>query len=512
MASDVEPFWLQPGLWHLCPGALVQDDSSLLGCLTASVAAGVEDALTPALAIIEKVVGPVAPSSLSATPATPTASTGSVRGRLKGLSTIVGGGRRMKAGKTRVKKPTEVDVPPEDIFSTTGKHWQCQVRTWLKHHGDVKVFGPGFPLTPDNMKRVTVIFRVKGYRSTANYVVAAKRMHQASDHHWSGPLKIMYRECMRIARRKLGPACPARAFLLIKVARCYVDNVAVHSTMLAPYHTVLVGALLMYRGIEIGDMLMEDVSFNGADTSVSVRLSSSKTDSQGRGLKFRWRCICGETAASSDNLQQLMCPYHALLQAAIILHDFEICDWAVTVGGASPFFRTDSGRKITPRVIGQFLQRLHLAAREGIAGEDVDEENQKFGGHSVRRSGAQHWVRCGLPEALLRRLARWRSDSIERYLQSVPLENLGPEHLLATGAEHNVEIRKMLTEVKQLLAAHRRTSFQRANPPPSFDSLVAVNRYPGKEPKVHRIRCLRGYNSEWATACSWKFGTATAIC
>ena len=73
-----------------------------------------------------------------------------------------------------------------------------------------------------------------GHLSTSNYVVAAKRMHLAMDHPWSGKYKLMYRECFRIAKRKLGPPRAARAFLLQAVAQTFQDNVPVVSTMVAP--------------------------------------------------------------------------------------------------------------------------------------------------------------------------------------------------------------------------------------------------------------------------------------
>lgn len=266
----------------------------------------------------------------------------------------------------------------------------------------------------------------------------------------------------------------------------------------------------MYRSIEIGHTKCEDITFNGSDTSVSVRLSASKTDYTGRGFRFRWRCICG---GQDSTVSRMTCPYHCLLEAAIIMHDFVIKNFPATVGGTEHFFKRKSGDGIvTSQIITAYLNKLHEALPEGIGGDDHFLSDERFSGHSVRRSGAQHWTRAKLSESLIRRLARWKSDAIERYLQSVPCEDLGPELLFGEGAEHAVEVGRLLSEVRSLLAAHENKKKQEAAAGLTGTTQVIVSRNPHIDSKVHSIKKLNGYNETWVTGCGWRFGSSMAIC
>ena len=113
-----------------------------------------------------------------------------------------------------------------------------------------------------------------------------------------------------------------------------------------------------------------------------------------------------------------------------------------------------------------------------------------------------------MPEPTLRRLARWKTDCIERYIASVPLEDLGPEVLFGQGANENLEVKKILAEVRSALA--RNAAAASVHQWPDMDTTVIINKYPGKEHKVHRIKTWMGLNSEWCSGCGWRFGEPMA--
>ena len=91
---------------------------------------------------------------------------------------------------------------------------------------------------------------------------------------------------------------------------------------------------------------------------------------------------------------------------------------------------------------------MHATLADGIDANDSDMA-ATFGGHSLRRSGAQHWFSAGLPEALIRRLARWKSAAIEFYLLNAPLLNMG-SWSLNNDAVASLNIEHLLIEVRKV--------------------------------------------------------------
>ena len=132
---------------------------------------------------------------------------------------------------------------------------------------------------------------------------------------------------------------------------------------------------------------------------------------------------------------------------AVNLHGFKLEAASRSVGGSEPFFPTLSGWRTSPAI----LQTFHVEDAELFG------ETAQFGGHSLRRSGAQYWWAAGLPEALIRRLARWRSEAIEAYLQSAPLLALGPNSTKGwqpTDTTVPFECIKILVEMRKLLGTY----------------------------------------------------------
>ena len=83
--------------------------------------------------------------------------------------------------------------------------------TWEEYHKEWYDAEPGanppaFPLTPDHIEAVGCVLKGSDYRSTYNYLNAAKRHHQRLGFQWDDRLELAGREFTMSTQRGLGPA------------------------------------------------------------------------------------------------------------------------------------------------------------------------------------------------------------------------------------------------------------------------------------------------------------------
>jgi hypothetical protein len=209
---------------------------------------------------------------------------------------------------------------------------------------------------------------------------------------------------------------------------------------------------------------------------------------------------------------------HIALDVAARLHGFPVESGRVgVVGGDTPFFVTTNGGRVGANTLSKTLKQLHSSFPK-IASCGDFQGPLSFGGHSGRRAGAQFWYNKGLAEKISRRLARWRSESSELYVQQCPVSNLGPESLKMGRAEFAslVECQYILKEVRKLLATHleeRKEAEEKpaAVPESNEPTKVLISTAPGKIRKVHRIAILRGAPTQWRTHCKFYFGRSQNI-
>ena len=387
---------------------------------------------------------------------------------------------------------------------------KSRVNTWSKIHAMVFPVEAPFPLVRGVMKMIVLQLRTFGYRSAHNYLASARRNHLELDHAWKPSLDIEYREAALVARRGLGPSKKARPFSLDKLAIAYCMALAVATPIVLPYHAAIIGLLFMFRCIELANLRCQDIFIDAASRTVAVHLPSCKTDIEAKGVKFRWRCLRG--SKSRDAPQRRMaavwfrCPFCVIYDAARISHGY--ADTAVpsqVPGGTQKFVKIRDDGVLSTVAMATWLKRLHATLADGIDANDSD-LSATFGGHSLRRSGAQHWFWVGLPESIIRRLARWKSAAIELYLLNAPLLNLG-SWSLNKDAVASLNIEHLLMEVRKIMSARTHLAIE----PPATAPLttdVVVSRSTAHPPRAHRILIFRGPSDCWRSACSYKFGVA----
>jgi len=416
--------------------------------------------------------------------------------------------RKRKAGVDEwfVNEP----APPPD-FKQRESRW----RTWKRVHNTVAEVQPYLPLLPWILAMVVAAMRSMGYRSTQNYLSTAKRKHLSANFGWTPSLEQSFRDGMRAARRCLGPPARAAAFSLASVALAFVFGRYPPSNMEAPIHVLLVTALTMMRGIEAAALEEDDVVLDCQAMAVSFRINASKTDIQERGFKFRWRCTCGSmTMERANALTWMLCPFHVTLDAAI-----RHCGYRPTLGPTQvgsqhkPFFKTKRNSKLSSTSVTRFLRAL--AAMQNLAPPEMvgypDEPKPKYSGHSCRRSGAQHWLRQGLPADVVRRLARWRSEAIEAYIEQMPIENLGVGSFKISNTALAVTIEEISREVsgaiKRKMEELGSQTSGRADSRPAQHSTkvrVLITQFRG-ERKAHLVQVEEGPMEGFKTKCNYKF-------
>ena len=205
-----------------------------------------------------------------------------------------------------------------------------------------------WPLQATHMRLVVLVFRNHRYRSTENYLVEARRYHHQLDHAWTPSLEVGFRDCLRLSKRRLGPPRQSKPFDPIKIARSFALGKLPPTRILMPAHVMVSGALCFFRGAEVGELDCEDVLIN--TMQVCIRVSASKTDARGRGMRFRWRCICTGLScrgsrSSATATTWMLCVYCLFVDMATKIHGFVVMREFGKVGGPSPFFATRDGSR-----------------------------------------------------------------------------------------------------------------------------------------------------------------------
>ena len=142
---------------------------------------------------------------------------------------------------------------------------------------------------------------------------------------------------------------------------------------------------------------------------VGLTLSASKTDTVGSMVQRRRSCYCG-------TVPETICPYHAALRIADCCPDDPEA-FLFARGSGEPFTKV------------QMIEAIHEVLEAAGAqlmrpGAPNEPDINRFGGHCLRVSGAQHLCRMRVPVSTIMLLGRWGSRAIERYIQETELEDV----------------------------------------------------------------------------------------
>ena len=232
--------------------------------------------------------------------------------------------------RLRVLRRREVAAPlPPSLMpapsSTPVK--TSQRNTWGRFHEKRWPGQSPLPLTPERVTTIVKDMKEGGYKSIPNYLAALRRWHIEDEHPVSEALRLALADGGRAGRWRRGPPRRSRSFrlelLCIAFSLCRLPS----TIMLWPHVIVAMASVLLLRTAEMGNLFCHDVVISSTEKRIAVHVSSSKTDTQARGCKLKWGCICdlgGRGSLQMWNARTWFdCVYHLGLLLAVELHGFQ---------------------------------------------------------------------------------------------------------------------------------------------------------------------------------------------
>ena len=287
------------------------------------------------------------------------------------------------------------------------------LKTWIQFH-DAWFEGTvdAFPLTVLKIYAVAAMLKRGGYRAVDGYLSRAKDAHLEAGFVWDDFLDRAVRRARRAATRGIGPARQSASFDLQAAADRLQTLPATSESSGVPVggrSLVVAGAFWMLRELELSSAIVADVTVTANPVSVAWRLPVSKTDVRALGQSRKWDCLC-----AGD--RSIICPAHAIQEQLALLADL-----FGEVLPSTPLFPNRAGEVVEKKAVVTFIETVATLLDEPLTD---DQGQRRFGGHSLRVTGARHLASIGLEISLIQLMARWSSDVVLRYVAEAPLEQI----------------------------------------------------------------------------------------
>jgi hypothetical protein len=286
-----------------------------------------------------------------------------------------------------------------------------------------------FRLTPEIIMTGAAALRAGNYRSTMAYVDIAVQEFVRRGGSKTQLIELTVRDTRRACERGLGPPKHAGAFPLDRIPELSTSQTGlVPKGPMWPARTLLCGCWWLTREIELSNSVVGDIT-RPEPSSIRWNLPASKSDPRALGMARTHICACGLLNSGVPSVKASMCPACNLWAQAAAARAFAqhiashpvYFDDDVTTGELFPLFPTKHGHFPSKgSMIGTIIsaaQQLNLETM--INGKPI------FGGHSLRRGGAQFLARSGVDVWRIQALARHSGSAILLYLDGVHAESLG---------------------------------------------------------------------------------------
>ena len=122
------------------------------------------------------------------------------------------------------------------------------------------------------------VLKAAQYRSAANYLEAAKKVHVERGHPWTAQLKQACRQAVRSVLRDIGPAKQAQPIPLEAMAKFSVESINEAGAPLFPGRSCLIASWWLLREIEASHIKLSHVKIDNNLKEASLSSPNSKND------------------------------------------------------------------------------------------------------------------------------------------------------------------------------------------------------------------------------------------
>ena len=363
--------------------------------------------------------------------------------------------------RERLLRELDADI----LAPSTAAARASNFRTWATFH--MRWFGtalPILPVTADSLRAVAAQMKSAGYRSFANYVVAAKAAH-VKNFPWCATLDECRRQCVASTQRGIGPARQTLEIPIRDLAGLDLGcDPLVEDGPVCPGSWAVLSAFHMTRGAESACALASSLRVDVRTQTESWWLPVSKMDPQAAGCVRSWGCVCGSGSPCGSFF---LCPHRAAVSHLARLR--------VLFGKSDSSLPSDL--PLFPNSRGSWCSKAGfvgtvraLALRLNI--DTIDELGRcAVGEHVWRVSGSRYLASLDVPVPIIRLLARWGSDAILRYIADAPLSALTRVYLERIQADES-SARAVRTDASEGVTARHLLAVN-GNEIPSTDPVCA---------------------------------------
>ena len=318
-----------------------------------------------------------------------------------------------------------------------------------------------YALTPDTVVLGAAVLRAAGYRSAMSYVDQAIVEFKEHGGTVSQELARAVHRARKACSRGLGRPRHTSAFPVDRIHELPEGPAPwVEGGPVFPRRCILIGCWWLLREIEFANALAEDASLTHS-AEARLNLPASKADTRALGAARCHQCACGTAPGATRAMPRAACPRCEL--------EAQLAYASTAVGGAGPLFPTATGSHASKAAVVATLKagaKLLGLPLENTNGSDA------WGGHAMRRGGAQHLGACGVDVWRIQALARHSSSAILLYLEDSHVLSLGS---VAAEAAMGRSLDQVRSELRALEAQKRELSLPLPGPSTSIQVPVDID-------------------------------------
>ena len=273
-----------------------------------------------------------------------------------------------------------------------------------------------FPLSVESIRCCAASLKAGHYRSAALYFQAAVNHQLRFLREPVHPLlRSTIKDVNRSIKRGLGPARLKEGFDVFVLSQLVDTSDADPFDFRRPSHladVVIIGSWFMLREIELAGAYRQHLTIEAGE--IRLLIPVHKTASAGTLTSRSLRCPC-------RTVEHRLCPWHAAERHLIRLNGMPASRSSVV----QPLMPDPLGNVVTKIAFVEALRQMLTRAGVTVFLEGDDgQQIPRFGGHSMRVSGAMMLANAKVPVYLIQLLGRWSSSAIERYIQQAPLTSV----------------------------------------------------------------------------------------